>query len=163
LRSSLLDAVAARSIAPSIVAIYEAVWPDRGDRFATQQFPLHLDRENFALVTAEIDGELVGFAYGYTGSRGQYWSDIVASTMIPDDAARWVGAHFEFVELAVLPHTRGNGVGNTLAIALLESRPEPRRLLQVAADNAPARSLYESLGFAEVGHLGQQLFLGGQR
>jgi ribosomal protein S18 acetylase RimI-like enzyme len=156
----VLDASAARAVVPSIVAIYESTWPDRGDRFATQQLPMHLDRDNFALATAHRDGDLVGFAYGYTGHRGQYWSDVVASSMTPDAAATWVGAHFEFVELAVLGHARGCGVGRNLATTLLTARPESRRLLQVAADNVPARTLYSSLGFAEIGHLGQQLFLG---
>jgi ribosomal protein S18 acetylase RimI-like enzyme len=163
LRCSLLGADAARALAPAIVSIYGTVWPARGDRFATQQLPTHLDRESFALAAAHIDDELVGFAYGYTGRRGQYWSDIVASTMTPDVAAAWVGDHFEFVELAVLPHTQGSGVGRKLASTLLQSRPEPRRLLQVDAANDPARALYASLGFTQISHLDRHLFLGGWR
>lgn len=151
--SSLLDAAEVDSEA--ISALYASVWPDRPD-FATRQLPLHLARPGFTLALSPSRG----FAYGYTGARGQYWTDIVASRMTPDAAATWLGAHFEFVELAVTPQAQGRGIGRQLATTLLNSRTESRSLLQVAATNAPARALYESLGFREVAHLGAQLFLG---
>jgi len=54
-------------------------------------------------------------------------------------------------ELVVAPAHRGRGHGRALlsrALAELRSRGVAAATLEVAADNDPARSLYESLGFA---------------
>ena len=69
----------------------------------------HRTRAEFRLVTAELGGELAGFAWGYTGQRGQWWADRVAG-VLGDAADAWVGGHWEFVELAVHPeHRRAGG------------------------------------------------------
>lgn len=39
----------------------------------------HRSRADFRLVTAELGGELAGFAWGYTGERGQWWADRIAT------------------------------------------------------------------------------------
>ncbi|HET6698306.1 MAG TPA: hypothetical protein VFG88_04400 [Nocardioidaceae bacterium] len=63
----------------------------------------------FAVVDAPgaqalvADATPVGFAYGYTGSRGEYWPDRVVEALGDDLADEWVGGPFELVELAVLP------------------------------------------------------------
>ena len=54
------------------------------------------------LVAAGADGSAVtGFAWGYVGQRGQYRTDLVASSLPPGVAREWAGGHFEFVELAM--------------------------------------------------------------
>lgn len=56
--------------------------------------------------------------------------------------------------IAVAPERRGSGLGRALMLALVD---EARRreawqvFLEVRADNPVARSLYNSLGFAEIG------------
>ncbi|WP_165555823.1 hypothetical protein [Kribbella pittospori] len=56
---------------------------DRADaeRFATEQLPVHAERDDFKLVAARSDGRIVGFAYGFTGQRGQWWPDRVAAAV----------------------------------------------------------------------------------
>ena len=107
-------------------------------------------RDGFRIATVRHEGRVVGFAWGYTGERGQWWSDRVASTL-PDEARSWVGGHFELVELAVLPEFRGRGLGRALLRAVTDV-PHERLLLQTseAADD-PARRLYASEGWRVLG------------
>lgn len=54
-------------------------------------------------------------------------------------------------ELVVRPDHRREGYGRALVTAVLDRQaPGTRVTLAVAADNAPARSLYESVGFEPV-------------
>jgi ribosomal-protein-alanine N-acetyltransferase len=54
-------------------------------------------------------------------------------------------------ELVVRPDRRREGYGRALVTAVLDRQaPGTRVTLAVAADNAPARSLYESVGFEPV-------------
>ena len=66
------------------------------------------------MTAAQDDDALVGFAYGYVGERGQWWSDRVVEALPVAVTDVWVGGHFEFVELAVLPDYRGQGIGGLL-------------------------------------------------
>jgi len=55
--------------------------------------------------------------------------------------------------LAVAPEEQGRGLGRRLLADLLaeaDRRHAPAVLLEVRADNAPARALYASAGFAEI-------------
>lgn len=64
------------------------------------------------------------------------------------------GSEGDIQTIALAPGVRGSGHGRLLLNALLDAAAE-RRLgqvfLEVRADNLPARRLYESVGFAEVG------------
>lgn len=111
----------------------------------------HRAREDYRLVTAESDGVLVGFAWGYTGRPGQFWSDFVLRTL-GAAAAPWVGGHLEFVELAVDPGSQGRGIGGLLHDAMLEGLPHDRALLGTTDDaDAPTYSLYRSRGWQVIG------------
>ena len=67
----------------------------------------------------------------------------------PDDASGWVGG------LVVGREHQRNGYGRAAVIALLERLRREQgctsAALSYAAENAPARALYLSLGFAETG------------
>ncbi|MGP9538558.1 GNAT family N-acetyltransferase [Brachybacterium sp. AOP43-C2-M15] len=139
-----------------------ALWPevfgpvaDEGDwrdRFWEQ----HRSRDDFRLVTAVSAGELLGFGWGYTGQRGQWWSDVVAEALGAGDAD-WVGGHFELVELAVRPAQQGRGLGGALHDALLDDLPHSRTLLQTDADARGAgHRLYRRRGWSVLGDLAPQ-------
>lgn len=68
-------------------------------RWRTERWDRHRSREGFRLVTAHHFGDVVGFAYGYTGELGQYWSDWVVDELGPA-VDGWIGGHFEFTKLA---------------------------------------------------------------
>jgi ribosomal protein S18 acetylase RimI-like enzyme len=90
---------------------------------------------------------VLGFAYGYTGRRGQWWSDYVAER-VPEELTReWIGGHFEFVELAVRPDRQRQGIGRALHDGLLANLPYDRALLSTWQDDRPARRLYLARGW----------------
>lgn len=113
----------------------------------------HRSRPGYRLVLAHDGDEKVGFAWGYTGERGQYWSDTILREAGPRIEG-WVGGHFEFVELAVLPEARGRGVGGRLHDALLADLPHDRALLATSdSPDDPAVRLYLSRGWRRLaGH-----------
>ena len=65
-----------------------------------------------------------------------------------------VAGEAELLTLAVDPAARRQGIGRDLVLAFLDAaraRSADQAFLEVAEDNAPARRLYEALGFAETG------------
>lgn len=67
---------------------------------------------------------------------------------------RAIAGDAELLTLAVLPEHRRQGTGARLVAAFLAEalkRGAETAFLEVAADNAPALSLYRRLGFTEVG------------
>ena len=82
-------------------------------------------------LVAEVDGALAG----YIGSQS-------------------VLGESDVMNVAVSPNYRRQGIGEALVLALVE---ELKKLgnhclsLEVRLSNTPARTLYEKLGFAEVG------------
>lgn len=152
----LIDEPAAvRGLSEELECVYRAAFgaPEYGEgeeevrRFVEEQLPQHLTREGFRLATAAVDGALVGFAYGYTGQRGQWWTDKVASLAPAEIVQTWVGGHFELVELAVDPAVQGQGIGARLHDRLLDGLPHDRALLSTYREDRPAPRLYRRLGW----------------
>src|SRR5262249_54925191 len=66
-----------------------------------------------------------------------------------------VGTEAEILTLAVLPTFRRRGIARRLLASVVDRLTGAgcqRLLLEVAEDNGAARSLYDTLGFAEIGH-----------
>ena len=151
-----------------IVDVYRAAFtapgydetPDDVERFR-ESLPQHAEREGFRLELARRAGRLVGFAYGYTGRRGQWWSDRVLARVPASITDGWVDGHFEFVELAVRPSEQGRGIGQALHDALLDGLPQRRALLGTWTDDRPARRLYLRSGWQELARIdGDSALLG---
>lgn len=134
--------------------VYDAVFGDQPslDEWRSSVWDRHVARDGFRLARA-LDGErLVGFAYGYTGERGQWWSDRVVDVLPASVSREWVGGHFELVSIGVLPSARAGGVGARLLEALTTGLPHERRLLMTTADpDDPARRLYARTGWSVLG------------
>ena len=125
---------------PSLVEWRAAVW----DR--------HVARAGFRLARAYAGTDLVGFAYGYTGERGQWWSDRAVDVLPPAVADEWIGGHFELVSIGILPSSRGRGLGTRLMEALTTGLPHDRWVLMTTAEPSdPARLLYARQGWEVVG------------
>jgi ribosomal protein S18 acetylase RimI-like enzyme len=141
-------------LAPALAAIYRASFAESPyeegeedvERFARSQLPTHTRRRDFRCAIAREGGELVGFAYGYTGEAGQFWTEWVRER-IPADLAEGLGGHFEFVELAVLPDHQRRGIGSALHDALLADLPHQRALLSTLREDTAARRLYLRRGW----------------
>lgn len=140
-----------------VLAVWSAVFgpvPDP-DEWRASPWDRHRARTGFRLTVARAGAELIGFAWGYTGERGQYWSDRVASETgsLLDG---WIGGHFEFVELALRPEARGTGLGRRLHDAILDGLPHRHALLETTADpDDPAVRLYSSRGWTSLALIGE--------
>lgn len=112
---------------------------------------VELPQPGFRLVTAEMDGELVGFAYGYSLRAATRWWDDIAPPPPPAFAAERDGRTFVVKELAIAAPCRRKGVGRRLHDELLDRRPEERATLTARPDAAPAMTAYESWGWSRLG------------
>lgn len=151
----------------SVWPAYDAVFGDHPDRDAWREavWDKHRARNGFRLARA-LDGDaLVGFAYGYTGDPGQWWTDNARTVLPPDVADEWLGGHFELVSIGVLDIARRNGVGRELMHRLLDGLPHQRMLLMTTADATdPARRLYASEGWRVLGPgIGEEKVIMGRR
>lgn len=149
------DAGAAAAYRDRILALWPSVFEPVVDEevWRTSFWEQHRGRADFRLVTAEEGEELLGFAWGYTGERGQWWAEMVHSALGAAGDA-WVGGHFEVVELAVAPAHRGRRLGAALFDALLADLPHERALLQTDEDpDSPGHRLYLRRGWRVLGPL----------
>lgn len=155
MRVQLWGAEQAQAHADEVFAVYDAVFGDQPDqrKWREELFDRHCARDGFRL-SAALDGDrLVGFAWGYVGQRGQYWPDRVVAELPKEVTDPWVGGHFEFVELAVLPEARGRGLGGRLHDVLLEGSPQDRAMLSTDNRDSPAVRLYAGRGWRKLGEL----------
>ena len=145
--------------------LYRRVFKDFDDAgsWRTQVWDRHAARTGFRLALARDHGALVGFAYGYTGEPGQWWTDNAAKVLHPDVASDWLGGHFELVSIGVDESARGAGVGRQLMAALTEGLGQSRWVLMTSADPEdprPASVPLSRLGrdrpgaFSRTGHHG---------
>jgi GNAT superfamily N-acetyltransferase len=97
---------------------------------------------------------LVGFAYGFHGSAGQWWHDVVRENLTAhhgrEAAGHWLGDSFEFAEVHVRPGHQGRGTGRAMMHTLAAGRPERTAVLSTPDGQTRARRLYRSLGFADL-------------
>lgn len=135
-------------------SVYDPVFGDQPDEatWRAAVWERHTARDGFRLVRAYAGGRAVGFAYGYTGRAGQWWTDHVRETLASDVADTWLDGHFEVVSIGVLPGSRGHGTGRALLRALLAGLPHDRLVLMTTADpNDAARRLYAAEGWDVLG------------
>jgi ribosomal-protein-alanine N-acetyltransferase len=87
--------------------------------------------------------------------RGPFGSYLVAE--FGGEAVGYVGLKYTADELhvmniAVRPESRRQGLARRLLLAAVSGYPEASKIyLEVRPSNAPARALYESLGFSTIG------------
>jgi ribosomal protein S18 acetylase RimI-like enzyme len=97
---------------------------------------------------------LIGFAYGFHGSAGQWWHDVVTDNLTArrglDAAGHWLGDSFEFAEVHVHPDHQARGTGRAMMHTLAAGRPERTAVLSTPHGQTRARRLYRSLGFVDL-------------
>ena len=134
--------------------VYESVFGDYADRetWLDLVWDRHSVRDGFRWARAYDGDSRLGFAYGYTGERGQWWTDNVSPLLEPEVAATWLGGHFELVSIGVIPAARRGGIARGLMRTLFQGLPHERLLLMTSADPAdPARRLYAAEGWIVLG------------
>ncbi|QXJ25311.1 GNAT family N-acetyltransferase [Actinomadura graeca] len=103
-----------------------------------------------------LAGPVQGFAYGFHGTRGQWWHDVVYQALCDvggsDHAEMWLEDPFEVAELHVHPDAQGRGLGRGLLTALCDGRQERTVVLSTLdlRPDSPARRLYRSVGMADL-------------
>ena len=121
------------------------------DQWAREQLPRHIERENFVFLVARDGDQTIGFAYGYTGAYGQWWTDHVAKALTAGQREVWLDPpHFEIVELHVLPFAQRHGIGSKLLAQLLTRQPHDRAVLTTQLGSGKARSFYAKNGWEEL-------------
>jgi GNAT superfamily N-acetyltransferase len=97
---------------------------------------------------------VVAFTYGFHGVGGQWWHDMVRSSVTatagPGVAAHWLDDSFEVAELHVRPEYQKHGIGRQLLLRLTRECTERTAVLSTMDTESPARRLYRSLGFTEL-------------
>jgi GNAT superfamily N-acetyltransferase len=134
--------------------VYQSAFGDYAevDIWRECAWDIHSARRDFRVARAFRDGAVVGFAYGYTGDAGQWWTDHARMALRPDVADAWLGGHFELVTIGVIESARRAGIGRALMRAVLEGVPGRRLLLMTSAEPTdPARRLYASEGWEVLG------------
>lgn len=139
----------------SLAKVYLAAYGDEGlpesrldaNNFVSSTVHRHARRAGFRMVLATTDGEVSGYGYGFTGKRGQFWSDWLSGAAPADIVETWVGDHFELVDIVVDPAHRGQGIAGQLHDRLVEGLPQERALLATAPDDGAAARLYGGRGW----------------
>ena len=121
------------------------------EEWARERLPRHAERRDFVFLVAREGTEVVGFAYGYTGEYGQWWTECVARSLTEEQRALWLDPpHYEIVELHVRPLWQRRGIGSALLAQLLTRQPHDRALLSTQAAARKARTFYAKNGWQEL-------------
>jgi GNAT superfamily N-acetyltransferase len=144
--------------------VYDEVRGDGAsfDAWQAEVFEPDCARAGFRLSVARCDHEIVGYAYGFLGERGQPWSERVAAALPEEVAATWLGEHFELADLAVLASHRRHGGGRRLHDVLMDGETRPALLATDDADTAAVR-LLASRGWQRLGLLSEGVQVMGLR
>lgn len=107
-----------------------------------------------AAGTAAGPPPIIAFAYGFHGSPGQWWHDLVSDTLRRSGhaglARRWLTDSFEIAEVHVQPGRQGQGIGRAMMHRLTAGRPERTAVLSTPEGESRASRLYHGLGFTAL-------------
>jgi ribosomal protein S18 acetylase RimI-like enzyme len=122
------------------------------DEWAAERLPRHVQRDGFVFLVARAeDGSVAGFAYGYNGARGHWWSEQVARSLSVSQRAEWLDRpHYEVAELHVLPAAQRRGIGSSLLAYLLTRQRWDRAILSTQTGSRKARDFYAKNGWHEL-------------
>lgn len=115
-------------------------------------------RPGFAAVCATIENQVVGFAYGFTGTADYWWQRQILDGLSSDrpltsTESEIIENYFEIAEVHVLPGYQGHGIGRKMMCELLSSITEEYAILstpEVKNEDNFAFHLYHSLGFSDL-------------
>jgi ribosomal protein S18 acetylase RimI-like enzyme len=150
----------------ALVAVYAAAMspPDRSLSGREAIMDRHAASPGFRGLTAQVNGQLAGFTYGFHGESGQWWHDMVAAALATrsgtgvtaaeyaevEAPGAWLDDSFEIAELHVLPSWQAQGIGRSLLLSLTSGRQERTAVLSTADAPTKARRLYRGVGFTDL-------------
>ncbi|GAA0492272.1 GNAT family N-acetyltransferase [Salinibacillus aidingensis] len=135
----------------TLANLYQKVWGLKDHQSIYKNFLKHTTYEGYKGLAAENrEGEIIGFAYGYTSLPGQYYNSLLIREFRSEEKEKWFCNCFEFVELLVDPLYRKQGYGRMLASHLLEGINHKTAILTTQANNHAAQHLYRQLGWQVI-------------
>ncbi len=143
----------------ALLAVYAEIYAARLDDpfFSLPRYWERLEaygkRDGFALVTGRLDGDLIGYALGYTLPAGSGWWRGLRGDVDPAQLQEDGTRTFALTEIMVREGWRRRGYARTLHDALLAGRQEERATLLVLPDNVEARGAYLAWGWYQLGEL----------
>ncbi|WP_433064861.1 N-acetyltransferase family protein [Dactylosporangium sp. CS-033363] len=143
-----------------ICELYDTVFSEPQFVWRAEESGLHRERlveltndPTFGIVVAELDGALLGFAYGYTlPHTTTRWSRLIG-TLPPETSAEWPGRTFVLFDYAVAAAHRGSRIGRALHHRLLAGRTEQRATLTVQPSALATQQIYVHWGWRKIGQL----------
>lgn len=148
----LLSSAEAVARADRIAAIYQDALghPDSArDHFRRTFRDCMASYEGATCLAAQVDGDLVGFLYGFDFVPGHWWPEQISPAMAGAGHQGWLADTLEIVEVEVDPVHQGRGIGTALLRGQLGAMSQRQALLATKPDN-PARRLYGRLAFVEL-------------
>ncbi|MEH7383771.1 GNAT family N-acetyltransferase [Bacillus sp. JJ1533] len=137
--------LASKEVLQQVSELYKEVWNSE-DNTIKERILKHSSYKGFrGFVILSKEDKVIGFSYGYTSLPGQFYHELLAKEFNSEEYHNWLQDCFEFVELAVHPSYRKQGLGKMLITKLLEDVDNKTTILTTQIDNYSARSLYESL------------------
>jgi ribosomal protein S18 acetylase RimI-like enzyme len=160
-RLACLDGPTTATLSDQLVAVYRAAMgaPPFGETevetgWFAQELADELTEPGYRCwVASDDDGQVAGFAYGIPTPEipPDGWYGSLREAVGPDGAEQWLTGQFAVVWIAVRPERRGRGLGRALLERLLAGAGTERAWLVTHDLDTPARALYRSLGFRELG------------
>jgi GNAT superfamily N-acetyltransferase len=105
------------------------------------------------MVTASLDGDLAGFAFGHQLTTDTKWWTGATTELDADLTREESGRTFAIIELAVRAPYRRIGIARAMHEKLLIDAHEDRATLLVRPEATPAMTAYQHWGYAKVGDL----------
>lgn len=143
------DGEAARGMLPTVRPIYaeacaEPPYNEGLEDVAAfaDAWPWCVERPGFRLLVAEVDGEAVGFSFGFRLTADTGWWDGFLDPVDPATTREWDGRTFAIIELAVRTRHRLRGIARCLQTALLEGCPEERATLCARPESEAVTAMY---------------------
>ncbi len=146
-----------RAALDSLLGIYAAAMGAEPEELAARRSIMerHAANPGFrAIAATDTQQRIVGFCYGFHGSPGQWWHDVVWSAVAdrggPSATAAWLSDTMEIAEVHVHPDHQARGIGRRMMLLLTAGRPEHTAVLSTRDSRSPARHLYRTLGFVDL-------------
>lgn len=147
------------TLRPVLLGVYQDVYADRlSDPFFSaprywERLQAYAAREGFAIVTAALGAENVGYALGYPLPPGSRWWQGLTTDVNQDELIENGSRTFALTEIMIRAPWRRRGYARALHDHLLAARTEKRATLLVHPTNAAAQAAYASWGWRKLGVL----------
>jgi GNAT superfamily N-acetyltransferase len=117
----------------------------------TQRLRSHAAGPRWGCAFGEIEGEPVGYVYGFARTAAYTWNGLLTTNLSPDQLVETDTRTFALCEVMVRAPWRGKGIARTLHDELMSRRIEERSNLLVEQEHPKVRALYEQWGYRWMG------------